>query len=120
MHRTISGLLVAVFLAWVTPAVAQGLEALGIRVVERPDAASESSGPRAGPRPSADALPDGETGYGVNDVAAAWLVEPTRRYDHGVLGDAVIVAPAGPGPRRKRSPDIAYGLADGTLVALLR
>ncbi len=86
MRRALSGLLVAVFLAWVTPASAQGLEALGIRVVERP---GKSSGPRATAPPSADALPDGDTGRGVNDVAAAWLIEPTRRYDHGVLGDAI-------------------------------
>ena len=79
-------LLAAVFLAWVTPAGAQGREALGIRVVEHP---GESIGPRATEPPSADALPDGETGRGVNDVAAAWLVDPTRRYDHGVLGDAI-------------------------------
>ncbi len=89
MHQVATGLLAAVFLAWGTPAVAQGLEALGIRVVERPGAAAALGGKRAGPRPSADALPDGETGRGVNDVAAAWLIEPTRRYDHGVLGDAV-------------------------------
>ncbi len=73
------------------PSVAQGLEALGIRVVERP---GEPRGPRAAEPasaepPSADALPDGETGRGVNDIAAAWLIAPTRRYDHGVLGDAI-------------------------------
>ncbi len=86
MRRAFSGLLTAAFLTWVAPAGAQGLEALGIRVVEHP---GESSGRRATEPPSADALPDGETGRGVNDVAAAWLIAPTRRYDHGVLGDAI-------------------------------
>ncbi|MHA1154046.1 MAG: hypothetical protein ACTSQ7_15570, partial [Alphaproteobacteria bacterium] len=86
MRRNFTGLLAAVFLASGPSAAAGDLAALGIRVVERPDAVSELRGPRAVALPSADALPDGETGRGVNEVAAAWLVEPTRRYDHGVLG----------------------------------
>lgn len=89
MRCALSGLLAAVFLAWAMPVAAQDLGALGIRVVTQPDRASELSQARRGPRPSADALPDGEMGRGVNDVAAAWLIEPTRAYDHGVLGDAI-------------------------------
>ncbi len=89
MRRAISGFLATVFVLWFTPAAAGDLAALGIRVVERPGATAALSQPRRGPRPSADALPDGEIGRGVNDVAAAWLIAPTRRYDHGVLGDAV-------------------------------
>jgi hypothetical protein len=37
----------------------------------------------------ADALPDSHVGRGKNDIAAAWLAEPTTRYDHGVLGDYI-------------------------------
>ena len=36
-----------------------------------------------------DALPDASVGVGQETVARAWLAEPTRRYDHGVLGDAI-------------------------------
>ena len=37
----------------------------------------------------ADALPDGQPALGQRDIAQAWLVGPTTRYGHGVLGDAV-------------------------------
>jgi hypothetical protein len=37
-------------------------------------------------------LPDGRPGAGSNDIAQAWLAEPTTRYAHGVLGDAVEAA----------------------------
>ena len=40
----------------------------------------------------ADALPDSHVGRGKNDIVAAWLAEPTTRYDHGVLGDAIEAA----------------------------
>ena len=89
MRQVIAGFLAALFLPWVTPAVAQNLEALGIRVVERPGAASNLATPRAGLRTSGDALPDGGYAIGIHDIAGAWLIEPTRRYDHGVLGDAI-------------------------------
>jgi hypothetical protein len=36
-----------------------------------------------------DRLPDGEVAYGPGRIAAAWLVGPTERYRHGVLGDAI-------------------------------
>lgn len=36
-----------------------------------------------------DALPDTHVGRGKRDIAEAWLVEPTTRYAHAVLGDAV-------------------------------
>ncbi len=84
-----SGLVAAAILAGAIPAAAQDLASLGIRVVEHPDGASELVGKSAEQPPSADALPDGMTGRGFNDVAAAWLIEPTGVYDHGVLGDAV-------------------------------
>lgn len=34
-------------------------------------------------------LPDGVVSTGANDVAEAWLTRPTKRYAHGILGDAV-------------------------------
>jgi len=41
------------------------------------------------PKPPADALPDGRVARGSGTVARAWFAAPTRRYDHGVLGDAI-------------------------------
>ena len=48
----------------------------------------------AGPAPSAPpappgGLPDGVVETGSAALASAWLIDPTRRYEHGVLGDAV-------------------------------
>jgi hypothetical protein len=34
-------------------------------------------------------LPDSRLALGGQNIAAAWLINPTRRYGHGVLGDAV-------------------------------
>jgi FG-GAP-like repeat len=45
-------------------------------------------GPVSRPRPK-DALPDGRIAEGKRDIARAWLADPTTRYDHGVLGDAI-------------------------------
>jgi len=44
--------------------------------------------PRRPPLPNG-ALHDGRIATGSRDVARAWLAQPTRRYDHGVLGDAI-------------------------------
>jgi hypothetical protein len=38
---------------------------------------------------SADPLPDGVVMYGTGEIARAWLTRPTRRYDHGILGDDI-------------------------------
>lgn len=40
------------------------------------------------PRPD-DILPDGEITFGTRDIIQAWLTDPTERYRHGVLGDAI-------------------------------
>jgi hypothetical protein len=40
-------------------------------------------------KPPKDALSDGRIAIGTRDIARAWLAEPTTRYDHGILGDAV-------------------------------
>lgn len=36
------------------------------------------------------ALPDTHVGRGSNDIAAAWLAEPTTRYEHGVLDGKLV------------------------------
>lgn len=41
------------------------------------------------PTPPRDALPDGRVATGSSTIKHAWLAMPTRRYDHGVLGDAI-------------------------------
>jgi len=41
------------------------------------------------PRVPDGALPDGRVVTGKNDVARAWFAQPTRRYDHGILGDKI-------------------------------
>ncbi len=53
----------------------------GIRFEEAPAA------PAAPRRPAM--LPDGLVVQGARNIAAAWLVGPTDRYAHGVLGDAI-------------------------------
>jgi hypothetical protein len=40
-------------------------------------------------RDDKDRLPDGVLTLGNRDIAAAWLSQPTARYGHGVLGDAI-------------------------------
>ncbi len=41
-------------------------------------------------RPSVHGLPDGEIAtYSKGDIRSAWYAAPTRRYGHGVLGDAI-------------------------------
>jgi hypothetical protein len=47
-----------------------------------------ASPPRYPPLPP-DALPDARIAAGRGSIARAWLAEPTDRYKHGVLGDAV-------------------------------
>jgi hypothetical protein len=40
-------------------------------------------------RPQPNALPDGVIETAEDAIAAAWLTEPTDRYSHGILGDAI-------------------------------
>jgi hypothetical protein len=40
-------------------------------------------------RPQSNALPDGIIETGEGGVVSSWLIEPTERYDHGILGDAI-------------------------------
>ena len=47
-----------------------------------------TAGPSQLPLPL-HALPDGIIAEGTREVARAWLADPTTRYDHGVLGDAI-------------------------------
>lgn len=41
------------------------------------------------PKPPSQALPDAEVTKGNRNIRTAWLAGPTRRYAHGVLGDAI-------------------------------
>ena len=41
------------------------------------------------PAVPAGALPDARVAVGVDKIARAWLADPTSRYRHGVLGDAI-------------------------------
>jgi len=43
----------------------------------------------AQPRPPDGALPDAKVTTGKDDIARAWLAEPTTRYDHGILGNKI-------------------------------
>lgn len=45
--------------------------------------------PRARPAPPVGALPDTEIATGTRNIRRAWLSEPTGRYGHAVLGDAI-------------------------------
>jgi hypothetical protein len=47
-----------------------------------------TAGPSQLPLPL-HALPDGTIAEGAHEVARAWFADPTKRYDHGVLGDAI-------------------------------
>jgi hypothetical protein len=47
-----------------------------------------TAGPSQLPLP-VNALPDGIIAEGPREVARAWFADPTSRYDHGVLGDAI-------------------------------
>lgn len=56
----------------------------GRLVVSTTALSSQTSGSRP-----ADILDDGEVTLGQQDIARAWLTDPTDRYGHGVLGDAI-------------------------------
>ena len=49
----------------------------------------ESASPPDRPAAPAGALPDARVALGNDKIARAWLAEPTSRYRHGVLGDAI-------------------------------
>ncbi len=80
---------VAIVSAGTPTRAGEGLAALGIRVELSPGAVTAAFPETANLRPSGDALPDGTFAIGLHDIAGAWLVAPTTRYDHAVLGDAI-------------------------------
>ncbi|MEK9965183.1 MAG: hypothetical protein VW582_02335 [Rhodospirillaceae bacterium] len=51
-------------------------------------ASSPEARTATGARPP-DILADGELTHGTRDIVRAWLTDPTDRYRHAVLGDAV-------------------------------
>lgn len=56
------------------------------------DGALSPAEPPTPPQPPWNAVPNAVGAFGNHDVTEAWLVEPTSRYDHGVLGDAIEAA----------------------------
>ena len=54
-----------------------------------PDLKLTAAQPIRRPEPPKGALPDGRVATSDGDIKRAWLAAPTRRYDHGVLGDAI-------------------------------
>jgi hypothetical protein len=50
---------------------------------------AEPAEPVAAPKRRPDQLPGSRVARGDGNIAVAWLAGPTRRYDHGVLGDGV-------------------------------
>lgn len=97
MIRTLTAVIVAIAtLGCATAALAdaameEGLAKLGIRVERTPGASTFQPAPFIADRP-ADALPDSQPGHGRNDIETAWLVAPTTRYSHGILGDTTEAA----------------------------
>jgi hypothetical protein len=61
-------------------------------VVGKDDISFTSTTPPQLPTNPPGALPDGHVAIGRKDIARAWLANPTTRYDHRVLGDAVEAA----------------------------
>ena len=53
-----------------------------------------------------DMLDDGEVAVGTRNIHAAWLTQPTRRYGHAVLGDAI------------EAGGLSVELADGKTLSL--
>lgn len=66
----------------------KSLEELGFRPLLTPPSENIKVEFRTTARP-ADALDDGQPAFGTGRIAEAWLIAPTDRYDHAVLGDAI-------------------------------
>ena len=58
------------------------------------------------PKPGLDPLPDTAVATGSRGIEAVWFIDPTTRYGHGVLGDAV------------EAGGIAARLGGGEIIAL--
>jgi hypothetical protein len=92
MSRRLSCFVLWALLLWPAAAGAGALDRLGIEVRRSDAPPPVSSRPVRPAAPPAGALPDGRPGLGTRDIAEAWLIEPTTRYGHGVLGDATEAA----------------------------
>ncbi len=92
MDRRISWVVLWPLLLWPGLADAGPLDQLGIEVQTTRARPPLPLRPFDHAWPPANLVPDSRPGLGTLDVAEAWLVEPTTRYGHGVLGDAVEAA----------------------------
>ena len=81
----------ALFL-WPGLADAGALDHLGIRVQELNARPAFPAPPFRRTRPPGNRVPDSRPGFGDLDISEAWLIEPTTRYGHGVLGDLIEAA----------------------------
>lgn len=92
MGRRLVRTALGALLLWPGAAGAGALDHLGITVhtLDSPPAFPEP--PLRHPLPPGNVLPDSRPGFGTLDVDEAWLIEPTTRYGHGVLGDAIEAA----------------------------
>jgi len=109
--RPLSAVLLGAALLWAAPGgvSAQSLESLGFRPLFTEPETQVRVDFRRTSRPE-NALPDGRPAFGGGRIAEAWLIAPTERYDHGVLGDAVeagglMVRLKGGGERRLLLPE---------------
>jgi len=85
-------LLLTGFLTLLLPGVATAQEGLpGFRAEYYPGALPLPSPSVSAPEEDwpEDTLPDGHLARGEQGVARAWLVQPTKRYAHGALGDRI-------------------------------
>lgn len=82
---------VLLLLALMRPGHADGgLSALGIAVETLLSGQiADEPPPGEGLQRPANALRDGQPALGTGDIAEVWLIDPTERYGHAVLGDAV-------------------------------
>lgn len=74
------------------PATAGELDSLGIHVRLLEARPAFPAPPFRRTTPPGNRVPDSRPGFGDLDISEAWLIEPTTRYGHGVLGDLIEAA----------------------------
>jgi hypothetical protein len=94
MHRRSNWFVLWGLLLWpgLADAGSAELEHLGIEVQVLRTRPPFPAVPAMPAWPPGNVVPDGRPGLGSLDIDEAWLIEPTTRYGHGVLGDAIEAA----------------------------